>query len=143
MANQANIVSLSIAAVLLLFWASYYKLRTFEKETLRQFSWWLWVRSRFIHRWEPSEVLFGIFWDTFIATTAVVVALKLANIQEGAAMFYFLIISIVCLAFAIVTRIRIDRERNDTPLDIGKINADFRKHVQNNRRKMEKRINKK
>ena len=126
----------AIAILLLLFLFIYSKFSKFGKGRLWKFNWW--------RKWKPNEVLFGIFWDTFIATIAIVVALKLANINGAAiAMFYFLIFSIVCLAFAIVIRIRIDAERDNAPLDVGKINADFRRLIEKKLRKIDKQMKRK
>lgn len=133
---MSNKLVWAIAILLLLFLFIYSKYNKFWKGILWRFNWW--------RRWKPNEVLFGIFWDTFIATIAIVVALKLANIEGVAtAMFYFLIFSIVCLAFAIVIRIRIDSERNNAPLDVGKINADFRRLIEKKRRKIDKQMKRK
>ncbi|MBA7700727.1 hypothetical protein ES703_109450 [subsurface metagenome] len=74
------------------------------------------IKDSFKRIWEPSEVLFIIFWDAFFASIAVIIALRLVG-YEGIAMDYFWVAVTVFAFCAIVTRLRIRMEPKDTRLD--------------------------
>jgi hypothetical protein len=74
------------------------------------------IKNGFRRIWIPNEILFEVFWDAFVASNAVIVALRLVG-YRGIAMTYFWVAIAFFGAFAILTFIRIKMEPKDKRLD--------------------------
>lgn len=59
--------------------------------------------------WSPSKLMFGVFWDAFLASTAFLIALKIAR-YNGEAMSYFWYAMWFFFVLALGTAIRIQME---------------------------------
>lgn len=76
----------------------------------------IWIKKLLKNGNVTNEIIFGIFWDVFIISISVIIALKLAGIS-GIALNYFWIVSGVFIVFAIITLYQIQIKPKDTRLD--------------------------